>query len=880
MVVALLLLVCAIMDAAAQDEGGMMHVQCQVTLEISKEDEFKTVQYATFKSYEKAVKAENRITAALTAMVQPGAKGTEVDDECSKLGIVWKKSQTNGTFNLNVMEGQGVLVFADQMKVHAFEIKKGKTKYSEVIKFDQTDQTLPPIEKIGHYRNLNPVMKKVPAMDTGYETRFNINLILPKGYTKDDSRLIVQPLAVDCQNEDTIAYLPPIVFEGDDYHRLQDRRMAYSYFVNDSLARGYCTSQTLQTQKAFGFDTTVVFRKPDKDKTYKGAYYCVLEDYHHIIWSNGGEGTGSCLAFRPFKFLDFTVAAAEMPLTTEFREDAESNISTIPRDLSLKFEVGTDKLTNDSANNVEMSKLLEELRSYGERLWNVKVQGSASPEGNYELNKTLADKRAAMAFRMLRSKLPSDVRVSQLGAHIYTWNDVLSSVEAQGNQEITDMVRNVVSNNKESDIYGILKGLPFYETAIAPILESQRIMKCSYTYEREHVMDAAEAVQDYYANKHDYISGKKDRFSDGDYYNLFANVKDSLELDTITMLAYKHMIKQPGYKNLKFSPYVANRMALLNIRRGTPDPNVLRPFIDYSVKKIDLKRYIDQFTMRVINRHEILINQAVNYFQEQKLDTAQYILEWLPNNANTEKLRMFITFSRNYIRYISGDTSPEETAAVRQAETYVLNTNQENRAIIYSELHSQLDKSRTDAEAWVDKMPDDNPKKWYLKGILWSDEAGQEPAVDGGSGDDFQELSDMEQMELQQKDPAKYAEYLEALDKHEAAKAAARLDKTPYFLAYFQHSFDLEPKFKKLYYNEGNVSDDIREKFKYRKKDIPAYRRKFNALIAQRDRLASMAEDAGATPTEGNEAAADKDDTTTEKATTDSGEEKPTTQEQ
>lgn len=821
--------------ATAQDDeedSDMVHAECEVTLYIGGHDEYKTVQYATFRNLKKAVNAQNVLRKAITDRDQPGATGTEVEDAVKKLGIEWKTSLPNGTFRVSAMDGQGVLIFAEEQELAAFEITKGRKKYTTTIKFDKQ---LREVISIGRKVSVNPVMKKVPGMDTGFETRFNVNLALPAGWTKDDCRLIIQPLAIDCQNEDTIAYLNPIVFEGRGYHNLQVRRMAYDYQTNDPLARGYAPHPILATQRPFAFDTTVVFRKPDKDKTYKGAYYCVLEDYHHVIWNNGGEGTGSCLSFKPFKFLNFAVAAAEMPLTDEFRETAESNISTVPRNLMLKFEVGSDKLTTDSVNTEQMNKLLEELRSYGERLYNVKVQGAASPEGNYDLNKGLADKRAAQAYRMLRSRLPATVKVVQLGAHIFTWQDVLAEVEQQGNEEVTGMVRNAISNNQPGEVYGILKGLPFYNDVIAPILERQRIMKCSYTYEREHVMDAAEAVEAFkLTDKKAYLAGtSKQRFSDGDYWNLFAAVKDSSLLDTLTLMAYKHTTSQPGYVNLKFSPYVANRMALLNIRRGTPDPNVLKPFIDYTVKKVDLTRYIDQYNTRVINRHEILINQAVNYFQEQKLDTASYILDWLPKAENTQKLRMFVTFSRNYIKYISGDCTPEEQQQVREAEDYVLNSNADNKAIIFSELHAQLSKSRSEAEYWVDKMDDNNPKKWYLKGILWSDEAGREPAL-GAADDGFRELSDAELLDLQQKDPLALKKYEEELDRHEAARRAAAGDKTPWFLAYFQHSFDLEPKYKRLYFNEGNVSDDIRKKYKYRSKDIPAYRRKFELLKAQR----------------------------------------------
>ena len=55
---------------------------------------------------------------------------------------------------------------------------------------------------------------------------------------------------------------------------------------------------------------------------------------------------------------------------------------------------------------------------------------------------------------------------------------------------------------------------------------------------------------------------------------------DSAEVDDITRLAYKHLTSQPAWRQLPIAPYVANRMAIINNRRGTPDPEILRAFID------------------------------------------------------------------------------------------------------------------------------------------------------------------------------------------------------------------------------------------------------------------------------------------------------------
>jgi len=819
---------------AAQTQSGFMQIQCQVTIDRNGELDYRAIQYAVFKSKKKADNAYGTLKVALTEEEQLGATGTEFDTACKKLGIEWKQSTANGMFRATVFEGQGVLLYDETGKVlKVFEIVSGKAQYNEVLK---VEHMLKEVTSWGTRKSINPTIKNIPSIDTGFETNFNVNITLPKGYTKNSSRLIVQPMAVDCQTEDTIAYLPPIVFEGKGYHRLQTRRMAFDYEKNDSLSKGYTSAHVLYDQQPFVFDTTVVFRKPDKDKIYRGAYNCSLEDYHRVIWTKHGEG-GSCLAFRPFKFLDFSVTAADLPLTEEFYVGAESNFREVPRDLKLKFEVGTDKLVSDSANYDVLDLLTKELRSYGENLMRVSIQGAASPEGRYEQNKKLADKRARVAMQMVRKSIPSDVNVTLQSSQVYTWNDVLAEVAKRGNDDITNMVSNVINNNKENEVFGILKGLPFFESDIEPILDRQRIMKCSYIYSQEHVMEADEALFQYKTFKHDYLTGKK-KFSEGDYYNLFSILQDSTEQDTLTMMAYNYMVSQPAYANLKLSPYIANRMAMLNIRRGTPDTKVLSPFIDITVSKNDFRQQVGTLSSRVINRSEMLLNQAITYFQDQKPDTAMYFLDRLGTTTATQRLRMYINFSMNYVKYLTGNCSDKEIAEVLEAEKYVLNASEENKAIIFTELHSWQDRKREEIEPLVDKMDDNNPKKWYLKGILWSDEAGTEPVV-GVVDDGFKELTDMEYWDLQQNNPEELNKYLARQDKHLAAISEARKDKTPYFLAYFQHCFDLEPKYKRMYYNEGNVSDETRKKFPYKKKDIPAYRNKFAMLKAQADLKAS-----------------------------------------
>ncbi len=816
--------------AYAQDERfDANFFVTQKTFGKSAKPKIGHVRYHICNTYKMAQDYAEKLKDAIRRDDNPGSTGMELDNLISKFNFTFKDSRPNGTFTEHVQDGMGVVLLGDD-GAEAIALHQGTTEYHIMI------QGLASIEigEVNVYaRRKAPVFKKVPSTDTGYEVSFNINANLQKGLTTSGSRLIIQPIVIDCQTDDTIDFIKPLVYEGRKYHSLQNRRMDFQYMRNDPLAIGYHPNVILEDNQAFVLDTNVIYRKKDanKNKTYKCSYFVTLEDYTHKIFDNGGEGTGSCLAFRPFKFINFNIVAAQMPLTTEFYDQAESRVRDVPRNLQLRFIVGTDNLTKDSLNDIALDNLTKEMSSYGDRLTQIRIEGSASPDGNFTANRILAQKRAIKAQNMLRNRLGKKadyVRLPSPTVTVYTWEDVAKALEEKDSVVIAKKIRDIIKDKGEEGAYSSIRSLPWYNSIVIPILESQRIMKCSYQYEIDHVMDAGEATSEYLAHKNDYIAGRKD-LSDGDYYNLFASIHDKLELDTLTNVAYRHMLKQPAYELLKISPYIANRKALLNISQGIYDPNVLRPFIDFTVTMINSK---DQSTGIIRNRRSILLNQAITYFQEQRLDTAQYIIDMLKKDgidSATIKLDKFVTFIGGFFKT---NRTPEEETEFQSAYNYVLDSSPDNRAVLFSELHNQLGKSREEAEEWVDKMDDNNAKKWYLKGILWSDMAGNEPPL--STTDTFKPLSDDEYMHLQASDPEALIKYEEEEKKHDMEMAKTKALKVPYYLAYFQHSFDLEPKYIRLYFNEGNVSDDIRKAHPYTTKDIPKYRKMFELIQASK----------------------------------------------
>lgn len=768
---------------AQEDDRVFRDVEFQVTLKnkANGKVEYEPVQYCVVKSLKKGHDVRIALEKAISQQNEDEAQTDLVDNAAKKLGVVLQVSSNNGSFTVHVENGMAVVVLAQSSMVKVEEIKGNKMRYEMQFETRTLNEVL-----VTDQRRRGPEFKKVPAFDTGYEVNISCPVYLPAGYTRSNSRMFIQPMVIDCQTDDTVSYGTPIIFEGKEYHNIQQRRMGFNFEKNDPLSQYYNHSLELLDNEEFEYMYTTTFRKPDKDKSYRGSYRVVLEDFNHIYYDNGGLGTGSCLAFRPFKFINFNVASAQMQLTDEFQEDASSKYRAIDRKLTLTFEMGTDRLTQDSLNTQEFDKLIRELKSYGDKLYKVQIEGAASAEGREATNIRLATLRAAKAQNIIQDGIGknADVRIPAPTMVIHTWEEVADELGRVGRLAEAEEVRSIAASAKNGNPTAAMKRLEYYQTLIEPILASQRTMRCTYHYEVDHVLTPQEAVEEYFQNKADYVSGKKD-FSDGDYFNLFAMINDKEERDILTDIAYRHILKAPAYHLNKLSPYVANLKALRAIEMGTPDANILRPFIDYNITAIDQKKQINKFSSTVVNRKEILANQAIMYFQDMKLDTAQYIIDWLPKTESQQKISNYTDFIRLFFK----ERTPKEESRFNEAFDFVLNSSPENKAILYTELRQQMGKTKEEAERYVDELADDNPKKWYLKGLLYSDADEIENSVSEHG--------------------------------------------TPSFLIYFQHSFDIEPRYFNFFKNEGAIDDDIREKYPYKESDINLYRTKFNELVSR-----------------------------------------------
>ncbi|MCR5068474.1 MAG: hypothetical protein K6A78_01500 [Prevotella sp.] len=721
---------------------------------------------------------------------------TAWDDALAKNKVKFRNSKGNGDFRVHAYPDMAILISTydpedeltiEDARFQVITLAEGQTEYEHAFKstMDKGSQRIENVDVFGVNKDTINIVA-APPIDDGKNMYFRIHVDLPKAYGNSKARLVIQPMSVDCQTEDTVDYIPGVVMEGYEYHKLQDKRMRFNYMKYDNVAYCYSPKLLYDDEKIY-VDTTLVYVKPNRRKTYKIPYEVVLAEFNNDYFHQSAS-TGSCNGKNIFKFIDLGVAAADMDVD-EFQVTAESNYDTKNQDLRLRFIVGKSELINDSINEKMLNDLVTELRSYGDQLMEVKVEASASPEGGLESNRRLAAERTKVAVQKVRNYMGKvDVAFHTGAPKVYTWEDVAKQVEEDGFPGHAEQIRkNMGMNGYGGD--AAIQAIEGYETVIEPVLVTQRRMRVTYRYEREHIMDADEAYAAYLERKHDLLQGKGKDFSDGDYYNLYTVIKDSAELDTLTMIAYNHVTRTAGYENIKFSMYVANKMAMLNSRQGKPDARVLAPFINSRLRAMSVRERSEKAQK---NRREVLINQIITYFQMEERDSAlSYCNYWFANDNDpkVERLKKYIKFKEGFVKYATHQLSPAEEKEVLDAMNFVISCSPDNKAVIYTEAREILNVPNSVCQELVAAMDDENPKKWYLRGILEAD------------------------LEEQRLGEPKKPGYI------------------PKYLCFFDHSFELEPSFKWLYLADGQVSDKLREKFKYSKKQKERYRDMFNNSV-------------------------------------------------
>lgn len=764
---------------------------------------------------------------------------------------------------------------------------------------------------------------------------FELHLEIPDdGKHTEDSRIIILPYAIDCMTDDTVAYLPPAVYEGSKYYELQNRRKGFDYAKNDPLGRdiiykkhfvsydtvrrapiikttylrdknnrliedgkgGYkskvdtvnndtlivkewdevtrtsgfiCKIDQLQRDSSLNvivIDTVIDWKKPIKDKTYRCVVKYSMEDYHHTYFQ--AEDPGTCLRINPFKFLQMGTAAVDLPLTQEFYENAEEKPTDAEQGLRMQFQYNSANIIEDSLTNVDIQELhtiIRDINVNGGKILGATLEAYASPDGREDVNRRLAGERAQAA----RSRLGLGGMKVDTKAVIDTWENTAKLLDEDMHPREAQAIRNALANSKNDyEAYQEIRKMETYADVVKPTLEKQCRINFKFKFFTKRKLNPREAVQAYYKKKNDL-------FSNGDYYNMFAEIKDSVELDTLTTIVYNRLIKQQKAYDRPLAPYVVNRMAMMGIRKNLPDSTILAALIEDNGATFQLNwKKTDPDGIRdpiIMNRPEIVLNQAVTYYILQEPDRASFYVDMLKENGYNspalERLNAYINFTRLY-QIPENQRSAPQQAAFESALAFVEKSGPDNKAVLYTEFEA-LGK-RSVARQEILKMKDENPVKWYLMGILWANTPHYGTEADNPLNEAAFAtpkklkrvnplLTEDEEFDLMEKNYAQYEAYLKEkeaylkehpdakpqppIEEEQSAVASDGVDMNanvkgiPYYLGYFQHSFDQDQKYMRYYFTDGQIDEEKRKKkmHAYKMDRIPAYKKIFKLRKVEDD---------------------------------------------
>ena len=179
----------------------------------------------------------------------------------------------------------------------------------------------------------------------------------------------------------------------------------------------------------------------------------------------------------------------------------------------------------------------------------------------------------------------------------------------------------------------------------------------------------------------------------------------------------------------------------------------------------------------MVNRREIVANQAVMLFKQMKLGAAAHLADKLPNTEEYRDIKMFTDLETLFFK---ANKTPEEEQRSEQALHYAMQISKENKAVLSFELAPELGYAYEQVEPLVDSLSDNSAKKWYIKAMIAANTAV-------ASEDDFMELVNRYGVD-------------EALRMQE--------NQTPAFLGYLQAALDIEESLDTLRYNKVIVATD------------------------------------------------------------------------
>lgn len=528
---------------------------------------------------------------------------------------------------------------------------------------------------------------------------------LPPYFGNRFSRLIIQPYVLDCETNDTITFARPSVYDGKEYALTQERKMGYD--MNRDPLRPYIKAEALTT-RAMNLDWTDTIIVPDPNRNYSCFAIVNLEDYSAS--NSRTYQINTCQTKRPMKFLQYNLFSEQMdPL--QHKERAQIEKRNTSDKIQLSFLINSDQLTDTPENKQSLAMLRNKLKEIAESpgtvLKEFHVAGTASPDGHYSSNLSLAERRMRKIEQEITSILPQYTleRVYRNPhAEVAPWEEVVKLLERDGKSTEAGKVKEILAKHKDIGAQGrALKQLDWYATIIVPYLDELRVVNYNCLYEIYREPNDEEVMAQYREK------GLKGSYTRYEYWKLFQLITDEKELEALYRRAYEESLEQKHPWAL-----AGNNLAASYLERDTVDTSILEPLIDLSIHSTDYSRMnADGSRTEIVNRLEVVTNQLCMYIKKGDFEHASVLVKILPEDSKFDLLKAYTWALGGYFQ---GGTTPEEKERAHKTFETIKASSPQNEVVMYMALDNRAGNAA--AKASLAKLPQDSALTWYFKATL------------------------------------------------------------------------------------------------------------------------------------------------------------------
>ncbi len=423
------------------------------------------------------------------------------------------------------------------------------------------------------------ITDKVQPEPTDIEIKGNYAYIrtrvrVPREMFGRNTRLVVQPV-INNATRNTLTLMRPMVYDGREYNRTQDR--LYGFHMNqpnegDPLAsyitvKNDSTREKGRTNDIIGYADSVYLDNVRDEFTCD--VHMAIENYHRILYRDTtiiARGT-----VNPLRWLDYSFAAKRIT-DPKYLPKPEKQLRDSRGEVNLRFPMEKATFsTTDPQNASEIAKLQQQIadiaHSEGASLQSLSLEGTSSPDGKYNSNLRLAQRRMDFAAAYLRSHLPSDLAQGvkfHSTAKVAPWKDVARLVEGDSLSAQAEQMNNIIASTHDIDRQSAaMRRLPFYRSLLqAKYLPQLRKVNYTLAYSIMRTLTNDEILQLY---KKDYR-----QLSRYEFYQLYSGTQDN---------ALREEYMRNAVKTYPSFMVAANDLEASLLSRGQSDETLLERFV-------------------------------------------------------------------------------------------------------------------------------------------------------------------------------------------------------------------------------------------------------------------------------------------------------------